>query len=207
MSILRDLSFQRLIFSTGAAKSLYGITRARVLRVELWVGKSKRNASLLGFAFTLSGFNYCARYVGRRTRQIAGTQFTVAPPQHFLYFLSAATETRDIPLGLTASPDLGYIRQFMKLNLGLEMRPANTQEVQLICNCCGQPYYPDKSWEDRLRAVIFGAERFAICPLCTQSPPQDVFENPKYRRRCLCEVQRLQRMLEKSRKDIQKRSV
>ena len=55
----------------------------------------------------------------------------------------------------------------MKRKLGLGMCPSNTLEVQLICNCCGQPYYPDKSWEDRLRAVIFGAERFAICPVCT----------------------------------------
>lgn len=52
----------------------------------------------------------------------------------------------------------------------------------------GQPYYPDKSWEDRIRAVIFGTERFAICPLCTQCPPRDVFEDGDYRRRCLKEV-------------------
>jgi hypothetical protein len=70
----------------------------------------------------------------------------------------------------------------MKPQLGLEMRPANTQEAQLICNCCGQPYYPNKIWEDCLRAVIFGADRFAICPLCTQSPPKDVLDDPRYRR-------------------------
>ena len=74
---------------------------------------------------------------------------------------------------------------------GLEMSPAFTQEVQLICNCCGQPYYPNKSWEDRRRAMIFGAERFAVCPICTQSAPQDVFDNPEYRRRCFREVRRL----------------
>lgn len=34
------------------------------------------------------------------------------------------------------------------------MRPADTQEMQLICNCCGQPYYPNKSWEDRITAII-----------------------------------------------------
>lgn len=90
----------------------------------------------------------------------------------------------------------------MKPQLVLEMQPANTQEMQLICNCCEQPYYPNKRWEDRIRAIMFGAERFAICPLCTQSPPQDVFESSKYRHRCLREVQRLQRMYEKSRKDI-----
>jgi len=36
------------------------------------------------------------------------------------------------------------------------MCPALTLEVQLICNGCGQPYYPDKSWEDRIRAIVFG---------------------------------------------------
>jgi hypothetical protein len=45
----------------------------------------------------------------------------------------------------------------MKPKLGLEMRPADTQEVQLICNCCRQPYYPNKVWEDQQRAIIFGA--------------------------------------------------
>ena len=88
----------------------------------------------------------------------------------------------------------------MKPTFGLEMSPAFTQEVQLICNCCGQPYYPNKSWEDRLRAVIFGAERFAVCPICTQSAPQDVFDNPEYRRRCFQEVRRLQKAYEKAMK-------
>src|ERR1035441_375064 len=37
VSILRDLSFQRLTFSAGAAKSLEGITRTRLLWVKLWV--------------------------------------------------------------------------------------------------------------------------------------------------------------------------
>ena len=84
--------------------------------------------------------------------------------------------------------------------LGLGMQQLFTQEVQLVCNCCGQPYHPNKSWEDRLRAVVFGAERFAICPICTQSPPQDVFETLEYRRRCLREVRRLQKAYEKAMK-------
>jgi|SRR5580704_10173810 len=37
VSILRDLSFQRLTFSAGAAKSLEGITKTRVLWVDSWV--------------------------------------------------------------------------------------------------------------------------------------------------------------------------
>jgi hypothetical protein len=84
----------------------------------------------------------------------------------------------------------------MKPTLGLEMRPADTQEMQLICNCCGQPYYPNKSWEDRIRAIILGAEKYAICPLCTQAVPDDVFRNEGYRQRCHYEVARLQRLFE-----------
>jgi hypothetical protein len=38
------------------------------------------------------------------------------------------------------------------------MYPANTQEMQLICNCCMQPYYPKKAREDRIQAILFGAE-------------------------------------------------
>jgi hypothetical protein len=84
----------------------------------------------------------------------------------------------------------------MKPKLGLEMRPADTQEMQLVCNCCGQPYYPNKSWEDRIRAIIFGAEKYAICPLCTQAVPDEVLRNEGYRQRCHYEVARLQRLFE-----------
>jgi hypothetical protein len=88
----------------------------------------------------------------------------------------------------------------MKPKLRLEMRPANTQELQLICNCCGQPYYPDKVWEDQQRAIIFGAEKYANCPLCTQAVPDDVFPDEGYRKRCRNEVARLQRLSEAERK-------
>ena len=88
----------------------------------------------------------------------------------------------------------------MKSKLGLEMHPADTQEVQLVCNCCGQPYYPNKSWEDRIRAIIFGAEKYAICPLCTQAVPSDVFRDEAYRRRCRNEVARLQHLFESANK-------
>src|SRR2546425_1157645 len=84
----------------------------------------------------------------------------------------------------------------MKPKLGLEMRPVETQEMQLICSCCGQPYYPDKSWEDRIRAIILGAEKYAICPLCTQAVPDDVLRKEGYRQRCHYEVARLQRLFE-----------
>ena len=95
----------------------------------------------------------------------------------------------------------------MKPRLGLELRPANRLVMQLICNCCGQPYYPDKCWDDHLRVAVFGAEKYAICPLCTQAPPQDVFENLEYRLRCLREVSRLQRMYEKAQRTSAKGSV
>jgi len=84
----------------------------------------------------------------------------------------------------------------MKPKLGLEMRTSPTQEVQLICNCCGQPYYPNKSWEDRMRAIIFGAEKYSVCPLCAQEVPTDVFQDEDYRKRCQREVARLQQMFD-----------
>jgi hypothetical protein len=76
------------------------------------------------------------------------------------------------------------------------MRPDNTQEMQLICNCCGQPYYPNKTWEDRIRAIMFGAEKYALCPLCTQAVPDPIFRDEAYRRRCQYEVARLQHLFE-----------
>ena len=68
----------------------------------------------------------------------------------------------------------------MKPKLALEMRPADTQEMQLICNCCGQPYNPNKSWEDRITAIIFGAEKYVLCPLCTQAVPDTVLHDKGY---------------------------
>lgn len=73
-----------------------------------------------------------------------------------------------------------------------------SQEVQLICNCCGQPYYPDKAREDQGRAILFGAEEYAICPLCTQQVPEHVFDDSAYRLRCHYEVARLKRLSEES---------
>jgi hypothetical protein len=78
--------------------------------------------------------------------------------------------------------------------LSLEPQPACTLELQLLCRCCGQPYYPDKAWTDKLDAVYFGAERFAVCPVCTQAALEHVFPDPACRCRCVREVRRLQRM-------------
>jgi hypothetical protein len=84
----------------------------------------------------------------------------------------------------------------MKPKVGLEMYPSPTQEVQLICNCCGQPYYPNKVYEDQQRAIIWGAEKYSMCPLCTQAVPDEVFRDGAYRQRCHYEVARLQRLFE-----------
>src|SRR5437868_12633389 len=89
----------------------------------------------------------------------------------------------------------------------LHIQHTNTQEVQLLCNCCGQPYYPSKSWLDRIEALVFGTDKYSICPLCTQAVPDHVFKDAKYRMRCHYEVARLQRMFEQSQasKTTQKR--
>jgi hypothetical protein len=84
----------------------------------------------------------------------------------------------------------------MKPKLALEMRPADMQEMQLICNCCGQPYYPNKSWEDRITAIIFGAEKYVLCPLCTQAVPDTVLHDKGYRHRWRYKVARLQELFQ-----------
>jgi hypothetical protein len=82
------------------------------------------------------------------------------------------------------------------MKMVLEARRAMSQELQLICKCCGQPYQPVKCWHDQLDAVVQGQEKFAICPICTQAPPPRVFQSARYRQRCLSEVKRLQRLWE-----------
>jgi hypothetical protein len=72
----------------------------------------------------------------------------------------------------------------MRPSLALSMIVAVRLEMQLICKRCRLPYHPDKSWEDRYRAVAFGSAQFAICPICTQAPPQEVLDRADYRRRC-----------------------
>jgi hypothetical protein len=84
----------------------------------------------------------------------------------------------------------------MKPKLALEMRPTNTQEVQLLCNCCGQPYYPNKAWEDRITAIIFGAEKYAMCPLCTQAVPDAVLHDEGYQLRWRYKVAILQELFQ-----------
>jgi hypothetical protein len=87
----------------------------------------------------------------------------------------------------------------MKLKSGLGMYSANTQEMQLICDCCTQPYYSKKAREDRMQTILFGAEKYAICPLCDQAVPGDVFPDERYRRRWRNEVARLQLLFESGR--------
>ncbi len=73
-----------------------------------------------------------------------------------------------------------------------------SQDLQLICKCCGQAYSSVKCWEDQLDAVMQGQERFAICPICTQAPPLKVLHSQKYKRRCVSEVKRLQGLWEQN---------
>ena len=87
------------------------------------------------------------------------------------------------------------------------MRQEDTQQLQLICNCCGQPYYLNKSCEDRIRAIFFGAEKYAVCPLCTQEVPDEVLHDMGYRQRCHREVARLQRLFESRTKKSHTREV
>ncbi len=82
----------------------------------------------------------------------------------------------------------------------LQARLENTQAMQLLCNCCLQPYYPNKSWQDKLQAVFLGTERYAICPVCTQAPPEHIFTDAAYRRHCRYEVERLQVLYERAQK-------
>jgi hypothetical protein len=76
------------------------------------------------------------------------------------------------------------------------MQGSLVPDMQLICSCCGQTYYPDKSFGDKLLAVYLGTERFAICPVCTQQVPQATFDSPAYRTACLKAIRRMQRLFE-----------
>jgi hypothetical protein len=51
----------------------------------------------------------------------------------------------------------------MKPQVGVGMRQ------ELICDCCKQPYYPDKVRQDLFDLILLGAEPYSICPVCTQA--------------------------------------
>jgi hypothetical protein len=76
------------------------------------------------------------------------------------------------------------------VKVGLQLSPADTQELQLICKCCRQPYYPNHAWESSWDAVVLGAEKFAICPICGQKVSQEQFESYRYRERWLRAVKK-----------------
>jgi hypothetical protein len=67
---------------------------------------------------------------------------------------------------------------------------ACPQQVQALeCTCCGQ-LYSDKDTKDALiTAKIFGAKKYAICPVCLQKvdPPW----NSEYRQRWIRRVNKL----------------
>jgi hypothetical protein len=54
----------------------------------------------------------------------------------------------------------------------------------------------NKLWEDRIRAIMFGVEKYLICPLCTQAVPHLIFHDEGYRGRCHYEVERLEHLFE-----------
>ncbi len=87
------------------------------------------------------------------------------------------------------------LRLGMEPGIEMSLRP----EMYLVCDCCGSRHHAQKAWQDRLEAILFGAEPFAICPVCTQAPPKSVFRDPAYRGRCRWEVRRLKRLLEEAR--------
>ena len=76
------------------------------------------------------------------------------------------------------------------MKLGMQVSPADTQAMQLICKCCRQPYYPNKAWESAWDTVILGAEKFAICPICGQKVSEAKFESYRYRERWLRAVKK-----------------
>lgn len=82
----------------------------------------------------------------------------------------------------------------MKAKLGLHLQQSDTQELQLICNLCGQPYYPNEAWEDQIEATIFGAEKYALCLLCTQTVPDAVVHDEAYRQRWRYKLARLREL-------------
>jgi len=87
----------------------------------------------------------------------------------------------------------------MKPKLGLGLYPAMSLRLDQVCPCCGQPYFPSKTWKDQYDAVMLGAEQFAICPVCTQAPTQRVFDSADYRERCLYQIRRLKKLYEQDR--------
>lgn len=68
----------------------------------------------------------------------------------------------------------------MKAKSSLEQRVALTQEVQLVCACCNQAYHLKRFRDD----VLFGAEKYAVCPLCNYVVPTSVFHDETYRSCC-----------------------
>jgi hypothetical protein len=78
------------------------------------------------------------------------------------------------------------MRGFMRLS----------QEMQLICSCCRQPYHGQKTVLDQLFAILVGTEKYSICPLCTQAVPRQTLRTESYRRRAREQGRRLQRICE-----------
>lgn len=52
------------------------------------------------------------------------------------------------------------------MNLGLTLSCSQIQTLE--CSCCGQNYDHKYSVDSANSALIFGAVRYAICPVCLQ---------------------------------------
>lgn len=59
-------------------------------------------------------------------------------------------------------------------------RPPIQQQVALQCACCTQTYSPDRSFENQVDAIIFGAEPYAMCPICEQQV-SDELQTERYK--------------------------
>lgn len=67
----------------------------------------------------------------------------------------------------------------MALGQGLTLR------LTLTCGCCGQPIDPERVEQACTAAALFGARRYAICPVCWQevSGPWDRGYKARWTRR------------------------
>ena len=52
-------------------------------------------------------------------------------------------------------------------------RQSVQQEVALECACCRQTYHPNRELADGAKAALFGAEPYAVCPICEQNVSEE----------------------------------
>jgi hypothetical protein len=59
---------------------------------------------------------------------------------------------------------------------------APMQQVALECTCCQQTYHPNRALANRVEVTLFGAEPYAVCPICEQNV-SDELQTERYKRR------------------------